>query len=866
LVYDAKDGKLIHSLKGHKKSVYSVSYSQLKQCKHFASGGADNMVILWNENGKGILKYSHKESVQVVKYNPKYEILASCSNADFGYWTKDKKSVIKHKVDSKIISADWTSDGRILAIGMESGIVSLRDWNGHETNVIVRSDPVWALKSVPSDNDGDCDILMVGCWDRTISFYYLSGIKEREDITVGFFPCCIDYYEKDGGYLIITGSNKEALMCTKHGKKIQALLTREEWIWSIKVDPTSNKIAIGDDGGTLAISEITLAPLYSSYKEKYAFRSNMTDLLIQNVVSGKMTRLKGEQVIEKVSLYQSFLATKTLEEIRIYETSKYNTDGLRYQIRERIEKAPLCEIFSVASKHLIMSKDEYIQVYNFKGNLEHEWKLKSKPTDLIVYGGISGKEAIFVGTESGDIVRLLIDNTFVFDILHHSLGIKSIHVEYTLSKFAYIDNEHNLYVHTLITKELLYKEQNVSSFSFRLDSKESVCFSQNNTLSVKRSKILHQVEPTLIKDKIILYLGKKVYHHDPEYDYIQVHNIRQTLIVEKLQSSGMFQQAYEEACTGIPKTTWNSLGHYAMRALNFEVARKCFIRIREMKFMDIMQETEKMMEQNPSQNNNEKISLILQGSVDAICGEFKKAAKAFVRAGDPHKAIDMYIVLKRWEDAHMIAIGSHIENYQQIIIRKNAEWEENLGNWKEASCLYIKAGTTQKAIDLIGTTKGDGWKDVMITIVRDLSSNDIKMLQLCSTHFKNSSDNKYAEETFIKLNDQVNLIKLYINASNWEKVKQIFITNENAFEKAELMQYAEWLLTQDLFEDAFSIYRKVKYCDQIKRILNAIITNGIQEKRFDDVSYYLWLYAQDFRRDYNEVSSRWCTDFVLSKP
>ena len=62
LVYDCIDGDLLHSLKGHKDTVYAVGYS--RDGKRFASGGADNTIIIWTSKATGILKYSHNESIQ----------------------------------------------------------------------------------------------------------------------------------------------------------------------------------------------------------------------------------------------------------------------------------------------------------------------------------------------------------------------------------------------------------------------------------------------------------------------------------------------------------------------------------------------------------------------------------------------------------------------------------------------------------------------------------------------------------------------------------------------------------------------------------------------------------------------------------
>ncbi len=102
LLYKAENGDLIESLRGHKDTVYSVSFScdgsrfssgwecsfaqiilpltTLCAFKHHAVGGADNVVVIWKSSGQGLLKYNHSAPIQRVAYNPTMMILASCSD------------------------------------------------------------------------------------------------------------------------------------------------------------------------------------------------------------------------------------------------------------------------------------------------------------------------------------------------------------------------------------------------------------------------------------------------------------------------------------------------------------------------------------------------------------------------------------------------------------------------------------------------------------------------------------------------------------------------------------------------------------------------------------------------------------------
>ena len=128
LIYNAASGDLLHSLKGHRNSVYSVSYSASGE--RFASGSADKNVIVWTDKAEGILKYSHNDSVEAVEFNPVTHQLASATASDFGLWSPEEKSVVKHKTQSRALCLSWTSDGLYLALGMLDWSMTLRDKHG----------------------------------------------------------------------------------------------------------------------------------------------------------------------------------------------------------------------------------------------------------------------------------------------------------------------------------------------------------------------------------------------------------------------------------------------------------------------------------------------------------------------------------------------------------------------------------------------------------------------------------------------------------------------------------------------------------------------------------------------------------------
>ncbi|CAB1116460.1 unnamed protein product [Ectocarpus sp. CCAP 1310/34] len=189
LVYDAAKGELVNSLRGHKDTVFTVDYA--KDGKHFASGGADHTVIIWTSKAEGVLKYTHNESIIRLAYSPGTTKLASCTQFDFGLWRQEQKSVVKHK-----------EDGEVLALG---------------------------------------------CWDQTLSFYLLSGEQHTKDRKLGFNPCSISYLN-GGSYIAIGGSNRKATLCTKARSSIIIVFLRyhrTEICCKASVDP---RCAVGVAG------------------------------------------------------------------------------------------------------------------------------------------------------------------------------------------------------------------------------------------------------------------------------------------------------------------------------------------------------------------------------------------------------------------------------------------------------------------------------------------------------------------------------------------------------------------------------------------------------------------------------------------
>jgi intraflagellar transport protein 122 len=275
LVYDPTDGLLMHRLRGHKDTVYCVTYA--KDGKSFASGGADKNVIIWKSTAEGILKYGHNDSIQALSYNPVTLQLASVTASDFGVWSPDQKSVSKHKISAKGLCCSWSNDGQLLAIGQFDGTVTVRDKSGLAKYTYLRGGPVWSVSFNPSTPE-NTDILAVTAWDQTLVFYslddYSSDKKPAEqrvmgrEKQLGMDPCCVRYFV-NGEYMAMSGSDNKAHLWTKDGVRLLPICERESWIWCVAPRPKQNYVAVGTNDGMLAVYQLVFATVHGLYQERY---------------------------------------------------------------------------------------------------------------------------------------------------------------------------------------------------------------------------------------------------------------------------------------------------------------------------------------------------------------------------------------------------------------------------------------------------------------------------------------------------------------------------------------------------------------------------------------------------------------------
>ena len=148
---------------------------------------------------------------------------------------------------------------------MFNGQIGIRSNTGEAKITITRDEPIWCLAWCPKP-EGKDDVLAVGCWDQTLSFYMLDG-QQKGSKKLGYDPCTLGFFS-NGEYLVIGGSNKKAELMTAEGVFLHTIAEQDSWVWTAPPRPNHNYVAVGSDHGNIAMYQLAFATVHGMYKDR----------------------------------------------------------------------------------------------------------------------------------------------------------------------------------------------------------------------------------------------------------------------------------------------------------------------------------------------------------------------------------------------------------------------------------------------------------------------------------------------------------------------------------------------------------------------------------------------------------------------
>jgi hypothetical protein len=672
LVYHVKTGELLHSLRGHSDTIYSISYSP--DGTQFASGGADKTVILWStvkrreqsdqeEEGsnassakrsyKGVAKYSHDSSVQRVVFNPKGDHVASTTNDDVGFFDVATKQLNKFPTATKTVAATWLRSrspltsvndetDEILAVGLVNGFVSFRNTKGHETVSIRRAAPISCLLWAPApsgrlNSNSQEDMLVVGCWDKSISLYSLDGQRVVQDCVLDSTPLSLVHFgHANSNCILAAGTAGTVTLCSLEGIVLQTIYKNKprSWIWSVAHHPESGLIAIGDHDHNVIITKLTPQSLPSAFCDPiYVSSPNLTSVVVEHLPSRKRIVINTKHThVEAVCASQRAIAFATAGTVFVY-TSRWNDNndktaihpeeevGRSTKVQDSFRCDYQCRIKNVGDSvsHLAMASENCILVARGRrlrlysvtdGQLIGKWYMDEAPVSAISvleeedeasFDIESGKRncifSFLVGLENGHVVQVGDGNGTPALRFEVPDKVSKLCVDAAANNVVGVHTPRDFILLDMATFDEIHYEQGVTSVKFHANQvavRGMAAYVKNGSLLIRHGPATIFCSGDFAQDVNLLSLqgNTLVYGRTFHPETVFEEHVSYDKLLEAHIASGDFERAHEVGTLMNTKDVWHDIvfacllggttpahkkQHYSPR---FDIARGCLTSVK----------------------------------------------------------------------------------------------------------------------------------------------------------------------------------------------------------------------------------------------------------------------------------------------
>ena len=180
----------------------------------------------------------------------------------------------------------------------------------------------------------------------------------------------------------------------------------------MRSQPKGSMILLGSDSGRLSMQKLQFGTAHGIYQERYAYRENLTDVVVQHLMTDQKVRIKARDLVKKVAVFANRLAVQLSDKVIIYELTQENSYDMHYRVKERITQALTCTELVVTAYHLLICAENRLTQIGFNGQKEREWKMESTIRYVKATGGAAGKEGLLVGLKCGAVYEIFVNNPF----------------------------------------------------------------------------------------------------------------------------------------------------------------------------------------------------------------------------------------------------------------------------------------------------------------------------------------------------------------------------------------------------------------------------------------------------------------------
>ncbi|KYN32363.1 hypothetical protein ALC56_13220 [Trachymyrmex septentrionalis] len=700
---------------------------------------------------------------------------------------------------------------------------------------------------------------LLSCSLSDIAFWSVEQKAVQKHKSGGRVNCCA--WTRDGQYLALGLANGYVSIRNKNGEE-KTRIERQIGvpIWSLSWNPLQylqsyknlrdrrNKnillifTALGAQDGTITYLQLSWNIVHGLYGDRYAYRENMTDVIIQHLITNQKVRIKCKDLVCRIAVYRNRLAVQLPERVIIYEPSGTG-DGMHYRIRDKLNQTLNCNLLVVTSNHLVLCLERRLQSLSFAGIIEREWILDGLITYIKVAGGPAGQECLIAGLKSGHVMKIYLDNPFPAHIAKVEDAVRCLDISSLKEKMAVVSEAGILSVFDLCTGEKLQEFQNVNSVAFNIAFEDIMCFAGNNYLAIKVANFSEYRQK--FSGFVVGHNGSKLYCLNGSS--IMTLEVPLSLFMYQYIDIGLYNHAYDIACLGVAESDWLALGTACLDNLELNIAYSAFARIKKLRYIEIVSEVEEKLK------SGEWGREACMATAAAAMGKLRDAAKLYQKAGLQQYALDMYSDLRMFDIAQEFIASGNTQD-RTILLRRRAEWAKSLGEPRAAAEMFLSAGDIDRAISIIAEY---GWIDMLIKVGRQLDKADRDNLSMIAKKLKQLGASHGAAEIFSRLGDDPDVADVLVDAQAWPEAFELAERNPKLRSRI-YGPYARWLAETGRFSEAQEAFQMAGQPEESILVLTMLANNAVIEKRFCDASYFYWLLSQlslDLSKSVEEIKT-----------
>lgn len=639
------------------------------------------------------------------------------------------------------------------------------------------------------------------------------------------------------------------------------------------------------DSGTINMMHLDFLGVYALYQDRYAYRENLTEVIVHHLILDRKVRIKCRELIKHVALYHNKLAVYMSDRVCMYESDPTDLSEIHFKItKEKLSLKSMENAYtqmSLTSQNIIFCSRNVVESYTFSGKRQRVWTMDANITFMKVDGGPMGKESILIGLESGNLLKLFIDNPFPIELSKFSHPVIACDLNFDRSLVACIDSSKTLFVLNTKSQDILFTMNGVQSVCFNSELSNMLCYSSDKTIFViagigdlkseGNDNSLVKVEPQelFISGKVIGFQGQRIYCL--QNGLIASIDVPQSINIVKALDSNDSQNAYSAACLGATESDWKLIAMRSLRMNSLSVAKSAFTRLKDIKYLNFIEQIEKgqhkehesISVRNKSRskvnmnivNNQIKNQQILT-SLDSVWnaellayeGHYIEAAKCYVKIGKVDEAIRLLVDLRCWDEAKNFATNNNKSEFCQQLTQKQAQWLKDTNDWKGSANLFLSMKNYHSAAKVIidsASAANQSWQQALLDVVKIVPVEYSDVLLMCGDFFSQSNEDLLACETYLKIGEITKLMQLYVRRQMWSEAGNLAEKHEGKFDPSIFLPYAEHLISEGRYEDAMDAYRKAKRSDLANAVLLELTSNAVIECRFKDAAYFYWKLSLD---------------------